>query len=51
MQGTTQITHWTDTITTDNTSVSHTLTTGEAGAINTAALNDLRLRFVLTAVS
>jgi len=49
MMGATQIAHWTDTVTADNTAVSHTLTSGEAGDIT--AFNDLRLRFVLTAVS
>jgi hypothetical protein len=49
MMGATQIAHWTDTVSADNTAVSHTLTSGQAGAIT--GFTDLRLRFVLTAVS
>lgn len=51
MQAATQIAHWTDAIDTDATTISHTLTSGEAAAIDVGALDDLRLRFVLTAVS
>lgn len=49
MEGATQRMHWTDTVTSDSTAISHTLTSGQAAAITT--YNDLRLRFVLTAVS
>jgi hypothetical protein len=49
MMGTTQIAHWTDEVTEDSTAVSHTLTSDEAGDIDD--FTDLRLRFVLTAVS
>lgn len=49
MEGTNQRAHWTDTVTADNTAITHTLTSGQAAAIT--GFTDLRLRFVLTAVS
>ncbi|OLT12993.1 hypothetical protein BJF79_03580 [Actinomadura sp. CNU-125] len=49
MQGATQIAHWTDEITADNTTVSHTLTGVEFDAITT--WSDLRIRWVATDLS
>lgn len=49
MQGATQIAHWTDQITADNTTVTHTLTGPEFDAITT--WSDLRIRWVATDLS